>query len=308
MEQELVSIVVPIYKVEQYLARCLDSIAGQIHRPLDVILVNDGSPDGCQAIIDDYVSRYPEIFRSYSQENSGLGPTRNKGIELARGYWIAFVDSDDYIEPDYVSGMLKIADEKDSDIVVSNFYLEMQSGKKYPFPLMTMYKNLSGEKAAKESLNLLTVPNFAWNKLYKISLFRDNDIEFPKLKYEDVAVTTQLMVNAEVVSVTQKPYYHYCQRESSIVGNFNIENVREYLDVVALVGHFLADKGLIKKWRSSWDTFLRHVKTQVSFQIMVQMKDYTYSERLELINQVRRELKKINREVTSDSGVREEVR
>ncbi len=308
MGQELVTIVVPIYKVEQYLARCLDSIVEQIHRPLEVILVNDGSPDGCQAIIDDYVRRYPDIFVSYYQENAGQGSARNLGIAKATGNWLAFIDSDDYVEPEFISGMLKIARENSSDIVVSNFYLETKGGKKYPFPLMTMSKSLSGEKAAKESLNLLSVPNFIWNKLYKIDIFRDNEITFPLLRYEDVAVTTKLMVSAKNVSVTQKPYYHYCRRETSTVATFGVTHVREYLEVVGLVGRFLAHQGLIKKWRNSWETFLRHVKTQVSFQILVQMKDHTYQERLELINKVSQEMKKINREVTADLDVSENVR
>ncbi len=299
MDSELVSMIVPIYNVEAYLNRCLDSIVAQTHRPLQVILINDGSKDGSQAIVDRYVAKWPELFTSVLQENQGVGAARNRGVALAEGEWICFIDSDDYIEPNYVKGMLKIALQKGSDIVVSNFFMESANGLKVPFPLMTLYRNLSGEKAAKESLNLLTVPNFIWNKLYRTRLFREHEISFPQMRYEDVAVTAELLLHARLVSVTQKPYYYYCLRKTSIVGAFNERNVQDYLQVVKLVGDFLVRKGLMPRWRSAWHTFLRHVGAQLNAQIMFQIKGIRSIERLRLIREVRCELRKINREVTS---------
>src|SRR5664280_35082 len=100
MSGPLVSIVVPIYKVEQYLVRCLDSIVNQQYRPIELILVDDGSPDGCGNIIRRYEAQHPFI-RSVWQENRGLSAARNAGIAIATGKYLAMIDSDDYVEPDF---------------------------------------------------------------------------------------------------------------------------------------------------------------------------------------------------------------
>ena len=127
MADPLVSIVIPVYKVEKYLERCLDSIVAQIYRPLEVILVNDGSPDGCGDIIRRYEAQWP-IFQSIWQQNSGLGAARNVGIARATGKYLALVDSDDYVEPDFISDLVYAAEKNRADIVVCNFILSTQTG------------------------------------------------------------------------------------------------------------------------------------------------------------------------------------
>jgi len=154
MERPLVSIVVPIYKVEKYLERCLDSLVAQDYRPLEVILVNDGSPDGCGNIIRRYEARYP-IFRSLWQENQGLSAARNNGIALATGKYIALVDSDDYVEPDFISSMVDLAEERQADIVMVNFYIDFpRGGIKIPFRMLTMHKYLSGRRSCPDVVGL----------------------------------------------------------------------------------------------------------------------------------------------------------
>ena len=299
MGQTLVTIVVPIYKVENFLSRCLDSIIAQHYRPLEVILVNDGSPDDCQRVIDRYVANYPDLFIAVRQENQGLGPARNAGMALATGEWLGFIDSDDYVEPDYISAMVELAEAKGVDIVVCNFYLESPTGKRFPFPLMTQARELSGERAAKQSLNLLTVPNFAWNKLCRTSLFRDNHIQFPAINYEDVAITVPLLVRAGKVAILQKPYYHYCQRDSSIVGHFNERNVHDYLLAVELVADFLLENQLLPEWNGAWKRFLRHVRMQLTLQSWLQIIELPVSRRFRLVREARGSLNRIRREAAS---------
>ena len=113
-----VSIVVPVYNVENYLAKCLDSLVNQTLKDIEVIVVNDGSPDNSQKIIDKYVKKYPKLVKSFIKENGGQGSARNFGLEYAKGEYIAYVDSDDYVETNMFEEMYNIASKENSDIVI----------------------------------------------------------------------------------------------------------------------------------------------------------------------------------------------
>ncbi len=286
MERPLVSIVVPIYKVEKYLERCLDSIIAQDYRPLEVILVNDGSPDGCGDIIRRYEAGHP-IFRSLWQENQGLAAARNNGIALATGKYVALVDSDDYVEPDFISSMADLAEARQADIVMGNFYIDFpRGGLKIPFRLLTMHKSLSGEEAAQMSLTLLRLPVFAWNKLYRRDLFTSHEISFPSIYYEDVATTSRLLSKAERVAILQKPVYHYCLRSTGITGNFGMKNVNDYLKAVDIIRHFIWDQQLWTSWKRPYRAFLRTVEAQLILAITLQMNKVSVNNRQHLMRQV----------------------
>lgn len=286
MERPLVSIVVPIYKVEKYLERCLDSIIAQDYRPLEVILVNDGSPDGCGDIIRRYEAGHP-IFRSLWQENQGLAAARNNGIALATGKYVALVDSDDYVEPDFISSMADLAEARQADIVMGNFYIDFpRGGIKIPFRLLTMHKSLSGEEAAQMSLTLLRLPVFAWNKLYRRDLFTSHEISFPSIYYEDVATTSRLLSKAERVAILHKPVYHYCLRSTGITGNFGMKNVNDYLKAVDIIRHFIWDQQLWTSWKRPYRAFLRTVEAQLILAITLQMNKVSVNNRQHLMRQV----------------------
>ena len=293
MERPLVSIVVPIYKVEKYLERCLDSLIAQDYRPLEVILVNDGSPDGCGDIIRRYEARYP-IFRSLWQENQGLAAARNNGIALATGKYVALVDSDDYVEPDFISSMADLAEARQADIVMGNFYIDFpRGGLKIPFRLLTMHKSLSGEEAAQMSLTLLRLPVFAWNKLYRRDLFTSHEISFPSIYYEDVATTSRLLSKAERVAILQKPVYHYCLRSTGITGNFGMKNVNDYLKAVDIIRHFIWDQQLWTSWKRPYRAFLRTVEAQLILAITLQMNKVSVNNRQHLMRQVHHRIQRL---------------
>lgn len=287
----LVSVVVPVYKVEDYLPRCLDSILGQNHRRLEVIVVNDGSPDGCGDIMRDYASRDSRITMIF-QENAGLGAARNSGLAAASGDYVVFIDSDDYVSPDYVSRMVRLARRKSADVVICNFYFELPSGVKIPFPLMTAHRSLTGDQAGQRALDLLSIPTFAWNKLYRRELFAGPDITFPSIYYEDVATVAQVLARAERVAITHRPLYYYCFRKSGIVGNFNGRNVRDYLHAVSIVRNFIWDEGLWQEWRRPYRGFLRRVRTQLVVTIQSR-RDLPLRGRVRASRAVVRELKRL---------------
>ena len=130
-ETPLISIIIPVYKVEPYLRKCLDSVVQQTYRNLEIILVDDGSPDSCGAICDEYATK-DERITVIHQENKGLSAARNAGLDIATGDYIQFVDSDDWIEPDALATVLSIAEDHHVDIVCFGFNKHLPSGEILP--------------------------------------------------------------------------------------------------------------------------------------------------------------------------------
>ncbi len=292
MANPLVSVVVPIYKVERYLERCLDSIVGQHYHPLEVILVNDGSPDGCGAIIRRYEKQWPFI-RSIWQENQGLGAARNAGIAGARGKYLALIDSDDYIEPDFISSLVEIAENEKADVAVCNFFLDFSNGIEIPFRLMTLETNMSGDEAAQVSLKLLKIPIFAWNKLYRRELFTETGIAYPSIYYEDIATTSRVLIKARRVAITHKPYYHYCLRKSGITGNFGVKNIVDFLKAVDIIRQFIWKENLWEAWDKPYRNFLRTVEAQLLLEITLQKNSIPIKDRHHFIRYVHCQIREL---------------
>ena len=293
----LVSVIVPVYRVEAYLPRCLDSLCGQTYGHLEIVVVNDGSPDGCGDIMRDYAARDPRL-RLIFQDNAGLGAARNAGLAAATGDFVVFVDSDDYVTPDYVSRMVHVARRSGAQVVICNFFVVLPSGVRVPFPLMTARRSLTGEQAGQRALDLLSIPTFAWNKLYARELFTEPGIAFPSIYYEDVATIARVLARAERVAVTHKPLYHYCLRSSGIVGNFNGRNVRDYLRAVDYVRHFIWDEGLWLEWGRTYRGFLRRVETQLVVSIQAR-RDLPLTDRLRASRLVGLEIDRLRTAPTS---------
>ncbi|MHB1484303.1 MAG: glycosyltransferase [Saccharofermentanales bacterium] len=290
LSNPLVSIVVPVYMVEKYLERCLDSIVAQTYRPIEVILVNDGSSDGSGEIIRRYENTWPFIH-SIWQENRGVSVARNAGISIATGIYLALVDSDDYIEHDFISSMVAIALEKNAEVVICNFYIDFPNNIKIRFPLMTLHKNLSGDEAAQISLSLLRLPVFAWNKLYLRKLFIDNDIIFPSIYYEDIATASKLLIKAHNVAITQKPYYHYCRRSTGITGNFGIKNITDYIKAVDIVRHFIWNENLWDPWSKQYSNFLRIAEIQLILEVTMLKNTIPFKDRRHMIRLIHNRIK-----------------
>ena len=209
-----VSIIVPIYNVEKYLKRCVDSLINQTLQDIQIILVNDGSTDSSGEIAKQYAHDYQEKILYLEKTNGGLSDARNCGMLYAEGEYIAFLDSDDYIESNAYEEMYNKAIEENSDYVECDFIWEypdkIKHDKRYE------YKN------KKEMLAFVRV--VAWNKLIKRSIVEKNNIKFPKgLRYEDIEFTYKLIPYLNEFSYINKEFIHYTQRENSIA---NVQNER----------------------------------------------------------------------------------
>ena len=207
-----VSVIVPVYNVEKYLEKCLESLVNQTLKSIQIIIVNDGSSDNSQEIIDKYAKQYPNKIFSYIKENGGLGDARNYGLNYAEGEYISFVDSDDWVDEKMFEQMYNYAVQYQYQIVVSDMYC-INDG----WTLGTVAKEYRGENPHPEIrdfiLNCLD-PAHACGKLYFYQLF--NIQKFPKIWYEDMATIPVIMSYAESIGYLQMPFYYYRQRAGSI--------------------------------------------------------------------------------------------
>ena len=202
-----VSVIVPIYNEEKNLKRCIESLINQTYKNLEIILINDGSTDNSKEIIDSYKDKR---IVAIHKKNTGIGDTRNTGIAKSTGDYIMFVDSDDYIELNYVEVLLKSLNENKADLAISNYYLDTPN-KTYEIDL----KNL-GITSIKEDEDLLCKINLSpWNKLYKKDLIINNNNKFPyKVKYEDVPFVVEAIIKASKISFVPNYLYHYVIKKS----------------------------------------------------------------------------------------------
>ncbi|MCH5270483.1 MAG: glycosyltransferase family 2 protein [Lachnospiraceae bacterium] len=239
---EKISVIIPIYKVEAYLEKCIDSVQKQSYRNLEIILVDDGSPDDCGKICDRYAGEDTRI-KVLHKENGGLSDARNKGLDAATGEYIFFVDSDDFIHPDMIRILYQNLQAAEADISVCGF-LPVLEGKE---ELQTSSEENRTEIFEREEVmhclqhrNLLTV--VAWNKLYKSSLFAE--LRYPKGKlHEDEFLIHRLLHLCTKIVFTDRKLYYYLQRSSSIMGELKWSSVADGWQAYEERLAFLQDHG-----------------------------------------------------------------
>ncbi|MCO4485676.1 Exopolysaccharide biosynthesis transcriptional activator EpsA [Streptococcus infantarius subsp. infantarius] len=223
----LLSVIVPVYNVEKYLKRCLESILVQSWNDYEIILVDDGSTDSSAQICDLYAEKY-EMIRVIHKENKGLSDTRNRGIEKASGEYVYFPDSDDWLEPNTFSELSDVIEELTYDIISFNREFVTSEEDKL-ISAKSRIQKLSGKQALLEMLNQGDVTGFANDKIYRKKLFLDNDIEFPVGKYyEDLGTNYKLFLKATKVYVTNQKYYHYLiTNPDSITQSWNEQKLQD---------------------------------------------------------------------------------
>lgn len=216
MQQPLISVIVPIYKVEDYLDKCVLSVLHQTYKNLEVFLVDDGSPDNCGAMCDQYASADPRV-KVIHKPNGGLSDARNVALDVMTGEYVAFVDSDDTIAPDYIEVLYRLIEKHKAQMSVVDFAFDYEGvplsieDRKYE------EKCYSAKDATEEMFYQGDFDDYAWCKLYHRSLFKD--IRFPKgLLYEDTFVSYRVMALCEKISYCNKQMYYYLIREDSIEG------------------------------------------------------------------------------------------
>lgn len=241
MSEPLISVIVPVYNVEKYIAACVDSILAQTYTNLEILLVDDGSTDSSGALCDEYARRDVRV-RVIHQENGGLSDARNTGMQSAQGTYFAFVDSDDFIAGDYIAYLYGMIEKHHAQIAVCGYQKVYPGDENSCYGTQTdKHNSVNSEKVyrTEEGLRQLLYQRgmitSAWGRLFDASLFIQADaIQFPVGKlHEDVAVMYKLFGAADTIVCGDEAKYYYLQRADSIV---NQQFDRRRMDYIAFTG------------------------------------------------------------------------
>lgn len=221
-----ISIIIPIYNVENYLAQCLDSIYSQLTPSMEVILVNDGSKDNSLAICQEYLKKYPETIL-IDKKNGGLSDARNAGTEKATGKYVFYLDSDDWLVPNTLQQLYEFAEKNQCEVVQGNFYYAYNDYLLFDDRFIKENQSpfvLNKNEAMKELIKNEYIKNFAWGKLILTSIAK----KYPFKKgvfFEDAYWKHHIIHETNRYGVLPIPVCYYRQREGSISGNFSIRNL-----------------------------------------------------------------------------------
>lgn len=245
-----VSVIVPVYNTEKYLAKCLDSLVNQTLTDIEIIIVNDGSPDNSQEIIDDYTQRFPQI-KAFKKPNGGLSDARNFGIEKASGEFIGFVDSDDYVDLKMFESMYEKATLHDAEIVLCDLEKVNEKGEAFrPLPQspqlperieLDKYFTIFGEMSC-----------FACNKLFRAELFENHSFK-KGIHFEDIELIPQLVLESKIIAKINLPYYKYFERQDSISRSHTERGLDMFVAIESVKKAF--DQSQYKSNKAEWKRF-----------------------------------------------------
>lgn len=235
--EPLISIIVPIYKVESFVEKCIKSIIAQTYKNLDIILVLGQTGDACEDICRQYVDKDKRI-KLLICEPRGLSDARNRGIEAAQGEFIGFVDGDDWIEPDMYEKLLSVLLENDADISVCGRFIDYVNSNDVNEQLASEVICLSPQEAIEDILYMKRVLTSAWDKLYDRNLF--DEIRYPVGRtLEDLFTTYKLFHKAKKIAVTSRKEYHYRVRKGSLLNTYNVKGQKDADDVLVELEDFI---------------------------------------------------------------------
>ncbi|WP_300364490.1 glycosyltransferase family 2 protein [uncultured Subdoligranulum sp.] len=250
-----ISVIIPVYKVEPYLDACVSSVVGQTFSDLEILLVDDGSPDRCPELCDAWAQKDPRV-RVIHQENGGLSAARNTGIEAATGEFLAFVDSDDMLEPDALRRAWEAQQACQADLVIFNLVYVDEHNHPLPAPDFSGFRDevLTADEVWQRYFVLAEQKIYyvvAWNKLYRRELFKTLRYA-PGKRYEDQFLLPGLLAQCKTVACLRYVGYRYAQRGGSIMAQGSSRNyldrsefLLEWCDSFAGKGDFLRAEGLL---------------------------------------------------------------
>lgn len=235
----MLTLAVPVYNMEQYLDRCMDTLLAQTCQDYEILLIDDGSFDGSAAMCDACMAKYPERIRVVHKENGGLSSARNAGIDAAKGEYIIFPDPDDWVEPDYVEKLLTFRTPYRADLVCTGYYVDTEDGS-IPGSQESVPVIMNGREAQNTLLLPPKMNGFAWNKLYRLDIIRENGLRF----LDDVGTTEDLdfayRYLAHCQTVCHAPSertYHYYQRPGAATHSAfsprQMASIRTYEKIIA---------------------------------------------------------------------------
>lgn len=265
-----VSVIVPVYNVEEYIDKCLNTLVHQTLEDIEFIVVNDGATDNSKNIILNYKEKYPNKIVYVEKENGGLSDARNYGMPYAKGEYIAFLDSDDYVELNIYEKLYNRAIETDADMVECDFYWEYPDKKVHD-------QNANYKSESDMYANARVV---AWNKLYKRDILLNSGILFPKgLRYEDLEFFYKILPQLKKIELINEPLIHYVQRDNSITYVQN-ERTKEIFTILDNVLEYYKQNGLYEKYNQELEYMYVRILFGSSLKRMTKIKEKTIRKKL----------------------------
>ena len=257
-----VSVIVPVYNVEAYLDRCLNSLVNQTLGEIQIIVVNDGSKDGSYQIVEKYRETNSDKIVYVEKKNGGLSDARNAGLPFANGEYIGFVDGDDYVDEAMFEKMYRMARDRNSDMIICDYYHDY--GKKL------IYKNSS---VGSISNDIFAQKEVAWNKIVNREIIKNAGILFPVgLQYEDKEFFYKIILHVNKFDFVREPLYYYVQRSDSIVYTYN-EKTRDVFSILDNVIEYYKKNNLYEKYNAQFEYRCIISMLSASFFRMVKIKD-----------------------------------
>ncbi|MGN1420911.1 MAG: glycosyltransferase family 2 protein [Eubacterium sp.] len=242
---QMITVIVPVYNVEKYLDRCIESVVNQTYKNLEIILVDDGSPDNCPAMCDAWAEKDNRI-KVIHKENGGVSSARNIGLDNANGEYIGFVDSDDYIAEDMFENLFNKINTDNCQMSVCGIFFQ---GKSISFKNEEL---ISGNEAINRLFNYRDYQSFSgwtWNKLFLASVIKQNRLKFDEniCFCEDVLFVYEYLKSVEFVKLINKSFYYYTFREDACTVNKNYKNDSEILKLIDYFFNDITDEQIMQQ-------------------------------------------------------------
>lgn len=250
MKNPAISLIIPVYNVEKYLEKALKSVENQTFKDFEVIIVDDGSTDSSIKIINEFCERNSN-FKLITQKNSGPAVARNTALSISRGSYIAFMDSDDYIEPNFLESLYSAAIKNNADIACCNFnnYYPKKNLKIY-LPFNSPPGVYTRRKALKKLILDIGMHYFVWNKLCKREIFFDNNLKFDDMYFEDISISPKMFYYAKKIVLIREPLYNYTSRENSILHSITTKKTNDFIKSLGIIRNFLEINKAYKDYKS----------------------------------------------------------
>ena len=250
MKNPTISLIIPVYNVEKYLRKALESVENQTFKDFEAIIINDGSTDNSLKIILEFCQKNKN-FVLINQKNSGPADARNAALKVSKGEYIAFMDSDDYIEPSFLECLYEAARKNEADMVCCNFNVYYPEKDISVFiPIHSFPGVYSKTKALKKLILDIGTHYFVWNKLTKKELFFNNNIKFDKMYFEDISISPKLFYYSKKIVFLSKVLYNYSSRESSILHSINVTKINDFIRSLGVIRNFFEMVDVYKEYNN----------------------------------------------------------
>ena len=298
-EQKLISVIIPVYNVEKYLEKCLNSVINQTYKNLEIIVIDDGSTDNSGKICDEYAKKDSRIIVIHT-ENGGVSSARNKGLEVAKGEYIGFVDSDDYIEDNMYEILYRNLVKFDVDISMCNYYIVRNNKKTYHKHNIDDILLIDNKEKFFELLNSNYYKGFLCNKLFKSDIMQKKKLEEDIYVCEDLLFISQIADISERFCFDNRCFYNYVMRENSAISgkitekNFSVLNaykkvidiVKKYNEKIARgyeIDYFKWENDLIRKYKFKNKIEKKNLESEVQklYKEIIKSKNIKISQKIE---------------------------